>query len=535
MAKRASPTSAAPGETRSGDVASAGASPIAVDGPEQHLVVVRLADDLLGLRMEDIAEIIRVPPLVHMPLAPRSLLGLISLRGSVLPVVSLRRLLGLPDAAQDEAARIVVVDRGAPVGFVVDRIDTLVAVAAERVEHASAGAGRIDPHLLHGVVRGAEGENSVKILVPERLLRDEFERFGRSDARSGASLVSLSSMAAARSAEPVRQTSLVSFELGVQEYALAVECVREIVPMPEHVGDVAGRETAVRGVVTLRDRLLPLVSLRALLGMPDDRQGPRRGKVLVLSAGDGSVGLVVDRTREILRVDPNLIEAAPALLTRGPGEADIESICRLDGGRRLVAVLSPDRLFRSDVMRLIMSDAGTVDTQASDTGNGSAMNDEQFIVFRLGGQDYGLPIASVVEITRPPDNITRLPKAPKFIDGVINLRGNVVPVIDLCQRLGLEPQQSAGLQRILVLSVGGGPTGFLVDTVSEVMRIAPKAIFDAPDMSVGKMRLIGRVANLDALGRMILLIDPAQLLDRIEADVLAKFDRLPSTQALFPA
>ena len=74
--------------------------------------------------------------------------------------------------------------------------------------------------------------------------------------------------------------------------------------------------------------------------------------------GSGAVGMVADRTREILRIDPGLIDPAPALLTRGAGDAEITSICRLDHGKRLVAVLSPDRLFRSDLVRRVLSEQG---------------------------------------------------------------------------------------------------------------------------------------------------------------------------------
>ena len=71
----------------------------------------------------------------------------------------------------------------------------------------------------------------------------------------------------------------------------------------------------------------------------------------------------------------------------------------------------------------------------------------------------------------------------------------------------------------------------MVDGVSEVMKVPADAIRPAPEVSPEQMRLIGRVANLDAQGRMILLVDPAQLLDRVEADVLAKFDRAGLEQA----
>jgi purine-binding chemotaxis protein CheW len=114
---------------------------------------------------------------------------------------------------------------------------------------------------------------------------------------------------------------------------------------------------------------------------------------------------------------------------------------------------------------------------------------------------------------------------------VMNLRGAVVPIVDLRRRFEVASQEPTGSQRILVLALGAGKTGFMVDGVSEVMKISSNAIRPAPEVSSEQMRLIGRVANLDPQGRMILLVDPAQLLDRIEADVLAKFERGSSAQA----
>ena len=94
----------------------------------------------------------------------------------------------------------------------------------------------------------------------------------------------------------------MSFDLGAQEYALPLDRVREIIQLPAHVSEVPRAETAVLGVMTLRDRLLPLVSLRALLGLPLDHDRVEAGKVLVLSIGRGTIGVVADRTREILRI-----------------------------------------------------------------------------------------------------------------------------------------------------------------------------------------------------------------------------------------
>jgi purine-binding chemotaxis protein CheW len=484
-----------------------------------HLVVTRVGDEALGFRLEAISEIIRVPPLAHMPLAPRSLLGLANLRGAVLPVVSLRRLLGFPDAPPDDAARIVVIAGHAAVGLAVDRVDAFLEIAADRLSDDRAGAGRLDPEILDGVVKGAEGADTIKIIDPAPMLQRAFERIGARvgpAAAAAAAAVAIAS-ASTRGAAEARRTSLVSFDLGAQEYALPLERVREIVQLPGAVAEMAGSETAVLGVVTLRGRLLPLVSLRALLGMPLQQERGVSRKVIVVSIGNASVGVVADRTREILRIDPGLIDPAPALLTRGAGDAEIESICRLDGGARLVGILSPDRLFRSDLVRRVLAAAGNDNAEIAAAGQG--MTDEQFIVFRLGAQDYGLPIAAVKEITKAPEQIARMPKAPAFIDGVMNLRGTVLPVMDLRRRFDLASDAAGGSRRILVVAAGGVHAGFVVDAVSEVLKVRAEDIQPAPELSKEQMRLIGRVVNLQA--RMILLIDPAQLLTEGEASAVA--------------
>ena len=491
----------------------------------EKLLIFQLAGESFALRLASVAEIIRLPDLAHMPLVPPSLLGLANLRGSVLPVISLRALLQLPGLEAHEQTRVIVMRGDAAVGFVVDQVERLLALAAHRLEQDDAGAGTTDPALLDGIIKGPEGHGTIKLLNPSRLLNGQFARLGVATTRTAnRSPVAIGSSAAASSQALL---SLLCFRLGEQEYALPLDRVREIVPLPDHISALPRPETAVLGVVTLRDSLLPLVSLRALLGMAaNDRLLPR-GKVVVVPLGDGAVGVVVDATREILRVDPNIIDPAPALLTRGDGDAEIASICRLEHGRRLVALLSPDRLFRSELVGRILAErasAGETEPQAE----ASVMANEQFIIFRLGDQDYGIPIAAVSEIARRPDHITRLPKAPAFVDGVMNLRGGVVPIVDLRRRFDLGTTEHAGSQRILMLAIGAVIAGFLVDSVSGIMKVPIEAIQPAPELSPDQMRLISRVINpeaqnLESRGRMVLVVDPAQLLDQVEADVLAKF------------
>jgi purine-binding chemotaxis protein CheW len=107
----------------------------------------------------------------------------------------------------------------------------------------------------------------------------------------------------------------------------------------------------------------------------------------------------------------------------------------------------------------------------------------------------------------------------------MNLRGSVVPVVDLRRRFDLGGREQAGSARILILATGGVTAGFLVDSIAEILKVTTDAICAAPELSPEQMRLISRVINLEASGRLILLVDPAQLLDQVEADLLAEFSR----------
>ena len=229
--------------------------------------------------------------------------------------------------------------------------------------------------------------------------------------------------------------SLISFDLAQQEYALPLDRVREIIPLPDHVSEVPRAETAVLGVVTLRDRLLPLVSLRALLGLPVDVDREEHGKVVVLSMGDSTVGMVADRTREILRVDAGpdrpRTGAADAGHRRRGDHIDLPS--RTGPAPRRGSIpgpVVPVRAGKSGSCRARQTE--TIALKAKRTETPWPTSSSSF--FGSAIRNTGCRSHAVDEIARPPDHITRLPKAPAFIDGVMNLRGIVVPIVDLRRR-----------------------------------------------------------------------------------------------------
>jgi purine-binding chemotaxis protein CheW len=140
------------------------------------------------------------------------------------------------------------------------------------------------------------------------------------------------------------------------------------------------------------------------------------------------------------------------------------------------------------------------------------MNRELHIVgFQVGRETYGVPITSLHEIVRVPE-ITAVPDAPEYIEGVINLRGKIVSVIDLRKRFGLEHVAPARQNRILVLEHHGRLSGLIVDAASEVIKIPAADVEPSP--AVFQESGLNCVTGLGKYqGRLIVLLDMAKLLE----------------------
>ena len=146
--------------------------------------------------------------------------------------------------------------------------------------------------------------------------------------------------------------------------------------------------------------------------------------------------------------------------------------------------------------------------------------EEQLVVFELASERYGVQIDQVQEIIRLPA-ITRLPKAPEFVDGVINLRGRVIPVVDLRTRFGLGRGERTKESRIVVVDVGGQTIGMVVDGVSEVLRIPGDAVEPpSPVATTVESAYIRGVAKLE--GGLIILLDLSRVLSWDEKRALAE-------------
>ncbi len=155
----------------------------------------------------------------------------------------------------------------------------------------------------------------------------------------------------------------------------------------------------------------------------------------------------------------------------------------------------------------------------------------QLISFIVGQEEYGLDILLVKEVIRIRE-ITRLPKAPRFVKGIINLRGDVIPIIDLRDRFGLEHREYSQTTRVIVVDVEGKLVGMVVDAASQVVRI-PGDQIDPPPPIVGGLsaEYIKGVGKLEE--RLVILLNIDRILSPQEKVELEQMDigERPSDEA----
>ena len=135
---------------------------------------------------------------------------------------------------------------------------------------------------------------------------------------------------------------------------------------------------------------------------------------------------------------------------------------------------------------------------------------KQLISFTVGAEEYGMELLRVKEVIRM-RQITWLPKAPSCVKGIINLRGDVIPIVDLRDRFGLQPEEQTAMTRVVVVEVEGMPVGMVVDSASQVVRVAGDQ-FDPPPTVMGEasrdfITAVGKMGD-----RLVMMIDVDRIL-----------------------
>jgi chemotaxis signal transduction protein len=453
----------------SGSGPAAGKS-IGTDTEVQKMVTFRIAKEEFAFHMEHVREILRVETPKQVPDVPDYVLGVLTVRGQILPVIDLRRLLQQRSFAKEFA------DSAGPLREKYERwIDS-----SEKI-FADAAHSKVDVSTAEQLRKWLSETNSSSQLLMEALAK-----------------------ARGLNEKVIKQLQLRTKHQENGDLDSARACAGEVLS--------GGRET-VAALRKFEDQIAQNIQ--------EDQ------RIIVVDAEGFVLGLVVDHVHEVLNVPKNLVEPPPRITSSGGME--LSGVAKLDDGARLIMLLDVASLMKDQKLRDV-NDSARHSAQEETAGEahpagGTAqeMTEVQLVTFLLGAEEYGIPISQIQEIDRLA-KITKVPKAAEFIEGITNLRGEVIPVLDTRKRFDLETKPSDDRTRIIIVDLGGTKTGLVVDSVREVLNLAKKDIAPPPE-AIGSgidQQFISGIGKVDAGKRMIVLLDVERILSRQERAQLSE-------------
>ncbi|MBP2665230.1 MAG: chemotaxis protein CheW, partial [Firmicutes bacterium] len=391
------------------------------ENDERQLVTFHLGREEFGTDIMNVREIVRLGEITQIPQAPPYVEGVTNLRGTILPIMDGRKRFGMESRVSDESTRVLVIDvRGSLTGVIVDRVAEVLRVSGEAVEPSpKVLRSGIDVDFIDGIVKMDQGRRIIMTLNIGAVLT--VEESAEEEADSAAAIAADTGE---KSAEVDRQDEeqLVTFSLAGEEYAVDIMRVKEIIRVPG-ITKVPNAAHYFEGVVSIRNQLLPIVNMRTFFGLPDMEINDQ-ARVIIVDTGAITAGFRVDRVAEVIRVPKNLIEPPP-LVFAGQEGARIRGVAKLKSGKRLLMCLNAENLLPADALAGMAEGIGQGESaeKSSDDRDRSVIDDEeQLVTFLLGKEEFAVQINQVQEINRMTE-VTHMPGAPHYVDGLVNLRG----------------------------------------------------------------------------------------------------------------
>lgn len=461
-----------------------------------EIVVFRVGEEEFALKISNIKEIIRIPEIINIPNRPNHITGLCNLRNVLMPVIDSRKLFGMPEKEFEENSRIIVADiHGKKVGLLSDKVSEVINVDEANMKEPPVSIKGIDEGMISSILILNNGKRVVMLLDAEKIIK-----VSHIDVMENKQHTYEQNLNGLETKED-EEEQLVIFNIGIGEYAFKINCVKEIIRLNDII-KVPNTPSYIEGVLAIRNQLLVIVNLGKLLDI-NYKEPDEYSRVVIINNGSFSFGVIVDKVSHVIRVQKKLFKESSQIANN----SYVKGIFNLDDGKRLIMVLEPHKLISLEEIEGIsdVDHKKTANDQSSDVGE-EEDNLEHIVVFRLGDEEYGIEINNVQEINIMSE-ITRFPSAPIFIAGMVNLRGDIIPILNLRKLFTTHDSAVYDESKFLVVEFQNRRIGIMIDSASEVLKFSKSYIEESPEVFDGNDSYIDKIAKLNYGKRIILILN----------------------------
>ncbi len=465
-------------------------------------VTFSIGEELFGVDIMCVESIIPPQDITTVPRTPEYFLGIINLRGEVISIVDMRKRFGLETAEATPDTRIVVIlSNGILIGMLVDKINAIESLVTEKIQKAPPLASLEHKKFISGSFK-LPSEKILLILLHQKLI-DDTDFIIEQELKFNQDLLETKS---GKKDSWVKEIPLVSFRIGVEQYTVESRDVEEIIFMPE-ITAVPDMEDMIDGIFYLRESVVPIVRLSERIGLGVSRHTEESQVIIIKKHLFGiKIGLIVDDISEIFFINEDELVESPINLNKAQSE-HLKGVFKLSSGEEslIVMLLNLEKLFsEEDQDQLRELEFATATEETKGVEQEGTIGILEFIVAE---ERYAVKVSETNEIIRV-SKIVPVPKAPPYLKGIINLRGEVISIVDVGLLIDRKRREISGNARILIVNAGEETAGLLVGNVIGIRKIMLSTFEPPSDLIKQKGNVfIEGIGKIEDTGEIVVLMD----------------------------
>ena len=443
----------------------------------QEILIIKNGAENYGISTENINQISRVPFLMQLPLRPYGTRGLCGLAGSIVSMIDLNLLLDMPevDLDADKSRLLSLNGTFSSNALLVSEVYNTVNVDENKIEYIDDADDTIVAIYKYKDVL-------VQILSLDMLI-------AKINKVSIESKEVLNGKVRVINNKEEDSTRFLIFSMANEKFALNIDFLREIILADVNFTDIVGSSKELLGLITLREELIAVLDLRSYYGFLNNLN--EKNRILIASIDGDAIGLLVDEIIDIKSVLNKDIDYMPEEFKKNK----ISGVIHNDGS--LVSFFDKniiEEIFEKN-RAYIESKDKIQEIEEVDNQD----NNLEVIVFKLSSKEYAFNIDTVAEIIDIVSS-TDVVYTDKIIDGMINIRGQIVPIVSLFTILNIKEKIDEN-SKIIICNIEDNKIGFIVDSISDILTIKQEDLKEQED------ELFTHVLHLDNGNRLILSMD----------------------------
>lgn len=469
---------------------------------KSEVVVFYINGTEYALPVANVREIIRMPHLIKPPNAQETVKGMCNLRGEFLTVIDTELLLNGTSKEPDELSRIIVLENGSQnTGIISDKVFGIISIGKNNVKEAPANIRGVDEGYVNGIIISDNGNRVIILLNVESIIKQ-----GKQVRADKKYKLETDRDKSSFKIKKTEEEKFILYNICDGEYGINACHVKEIIRIPQISKSLNGQDF-IEGMFSYRNEIIPIINIGRLLGL-GGCQINEFSRVIVISLNGFSFGILADKLSCIVTVQNHMIKNSN-YLTESSSEY-ISKFLSLDNGKKLVLIIEPHTIIDLAAYGSKFCVSNAMPDYSIDE-NLKKQSYEHIVAFKLDNQEYAVDIGNVKEI-RKIKCITRIPKAPYFIDGMTDLRGEMIPIMNLRKIFSMQNIYTYSEDKIIVAEYKNKKIGMLIDNVSEIIKVPKINVEDIPLTDNKSIKnYIYKIAKLNDNMRTVMILNIPEL------------------------